>query len=299
MGDPMGKKLFWLKLPREFFRSKEIKKLRKIAGGDTYTLIYLEMQLLSLESGGKIYYEGVEQNLAEELALELDEDPENVSVVLSFLKRHGLLEEIQIDEFILPQVIDSIGSESPTAARVRRHREKLKALQCNGAVTECNTDKDIDIDIDKTYGQSELDRVVDVPPAEKPQASGGAQRKAGKGSRRYEYTPEFEAFWAVYPRSADKVNAFKFWRMRTKEKVPIDLLMAAAKAYAVYVAARSTPEERILHAKTFLGPARRYEEFVGGGSDGVDQGGNRSCKKNAASGKETDWEHEPDGLPPI
>ena len=31
------KKYYWLKLKEDFFRQKEIKKLRKIAGGDTYT----------------------------------------------------------------------------------------------------------------------------------------------------------------------------------------------------------------------------------------------------------------------
>ena len=36
------KKYYWLKLKEDFFRDKKIKKLRKIAGGDTYTIIYLK-----------------------------------------------------------------------------------------------------------------------------------------------------------------------------------------------------------------------------------------------------------------
>lgn len=35
----MAKRYYWLKLPDGFFRQKAIKKLRKIAGGDTYTII--------------------------------------------------------------------------------------------------------------------------------------------------------------------------------------------------------------------------------------------------------------------
>lgn len=38
----MAKRYYWLKLPDGFFRQKAIKKLRKIAGGDTYTIIYLK-----------------------------------------------------------------------------------------------------------------------------------------------------------------------------------------------------------------------------------------------------------------
>lgn len=44
----MAKKYIWLKLQKDFFKRKEIKKLRKLAGGAVYTIIYLEMQLLSL-----------------------------------------------------------------------------------------------------------------------------------------------------------------------------------------------------------------------------------------------------------
>lgn len=78
----MAKRYYWLKLPDDFFRQKPIKKLRKIAGGDTYTVIYLKMLLISLKNDGKLYFDGVEDNFCEELALELDEEEENVKVAL-------------------------------------------------------------------------------------------------------------------------------------------------------------------------------------------------------------------------
>jgi len=55
----MAKKYFWLKLKDDFFKQKEIKKLRGIAGGDTYTIIYLKLQLLSIKNDGKIYFDGI------------------------------------------------------------------------------------------------------------------------------------------------------------------------------------------------------------------------------------------------
>ncbi len=48
----MGKRYYWLKLPDDFFRQKPIKKLRKIAGGDTYTIIYLKMLLIAMKQDG-------------------------------------------------------------------------------------------------------------------------------------------------------------------------------------------------------------------------------------------------------
>lgn len=67
----MAKRYYWLKLKDDYLDSPKIKKLRKIAGGDTYTIIYLKMQLLSVKNQGVIEYEGIEQTFAEELALKL------------------------------------------------------------------------------------------------------------------------------------------------------------------------------------------------------------------------------------
>ena len=148
----MAKKYFWLKLKEDFFDKRVIKKLRKIAGGDTYTIIYLKLQLLAMKNDGKLYFEGVEENFAEEMALELDEEAENVKVTLMYLEKNNLIETLSENEFLLPEVIESTGSESSAAARVRKHRENKKALQCNTNVTECNKnvtlEKEIEIDKD-------------------------------------------------------------------------------------------------------------------------------------------------------
>ena len=82
-----NKRYYWLKLKEDFFRDREIKKLRKIAGGDTYTIIYLKLLLLGLRDEGKLIYEGIEDSFCEEMALEIDEDAENVKIaMLTLLK---------------------------------------------------------------------------------------------------------------------------------------------------------------------------------------------------------------------
>ena len=143
----MAKKYYWLKLKDNFFNQKEVKKLRRIAGGDTYTIIYLKMQLLSIKKDGIIEFEGTEKDLAEQLSYEIDEDLNNIQVTLSFLKVNNLIEEISENNFLLTKVPDCIGKEGASAERVRRHRERkallekekeLKMLQCNGEVTNSN-----------------------------------------------------------------------------------------------------------------------------------------------------------------
>ena len=133
----MAKKYYWLKLKADFFNSKEIKKLRKTAGGDTFVIIYLKMQLLSLQSDGKLYYDGIEDDFASEIALTLDEDAENVRLTVAFLQHCGLIECISEEEYFMSQVPEITGKECDSAQRVRNHRAK-QALQCNSDVTKCN-----------------------------------------------------------------------------------------------------------------------------------------------------------------
>lgn len=143
----MGKRFYWFKMKNGFFEDKRIKKLRKIAGGDTYTIIYLKMMLKSLSNNGILIYEGVEDSFSAELALDLDEDEDNVDITVNFLLQTGLLVDSGNDEFILPEVIENIGSETDGAQRVRKCREKKalqsneKTLQSNTTVTNCNTEK--------------------------------------------------------------------------------------------------------------------------------------------------------------
>lgn len=141
------KRYYWLKLQDDFFTHKTIKKLRKIAGGDTYTIVYLKMQLLSLEHDGVLYYDQIGDDFTEELALDIDENIENVKVTVLFLKKYGLLVERSKNEFLLPEARDNIESESASTQRSRRSREQKKMLQCNANklqrnkdATKCNAD---------------------------------------------------------------------------------------------------------------------------------------------------------------
>lgn len=164
MAEP--KRYFWLKLHKDFFQRKEIKRLRKIAGGDTYTIIYLKMLLRSIMSEGKLYFDGLEENFCSELALDLDESEENVQITVTYLLNSGLLEMRSEDEYYLPDTKNSTGCETAVAARVRRHRDKKKALQCNTDVTQvkhfCNGEKEIEKELYKEIEHRERDRDITI-----------------------------------------------------------------------------------------------------------------------------------------
>ena len=156
-----NKRYYWIQLTQDFFKSKEMKLLRKIAGGDTHTIIYLKMMLISLEDGGCIYYDGLADNLAEEISLMIDENVEDIKITLLFLESKGLLTRKNDRDYFLEQVPEMVGSETASARRVRKFRENKLALQCNNDETKRNGDIDIEKDID-----TEIEKDVDKNPVE-------------------------------------------------------------------------------------------------------------------------------------
>lgn len=156
----MAKRYYWLKLPENWFQQKEIKKLRTIAGGDTYTIIYLKMLLISLKNDGILSHDGIEDEFFEELALEIDEEPENVRLTLSYLFSKHLIEAVEDDRYTLPEAKKLTGSEGAGAERMRRFRER-HASQSDIGVTpllrlsdgekelEKDTEKEIEKDEEK------------------------------------------------------------------------------------------------------------------------------------------------------
>lgn len=106
------KRYYWFKLQKNFFKNARMKKLRRIAGGDTYTIIYLKLMLLCIDNDGVIIYEGIEDSLEQELALKLDEEEENVLVTINFLKANNLLIEKDEGDILLPEAKENTGSET-------------------------------------------------------------------------------------------------------------------------------------------------------------------------------------------
>ena len=201
----MEKRNYWLKLKEDFFSQPYVKKLRKIAGGDTYTIIYQKILLMSVKTNGYIIFQGIEKNLTEELALILNEDVDNVTVTLEFMKANKLIEQTgNENEYLLPDMLSLIGSESENAKWVRDYRERKrqslilstnfsniqndennKILHCKADVMECKENVRIDIDIDKDkdkeiYKEKEKFIVMqnNIPP--NPPLAGGSPSDEGR-----------------------------------------------------------------------------------------------------------------------
>lgn len=249
-----NKKFFWLKLKEDFFRDKRIKKLRRIAGGDTYTIIYLKLQLLSLKHNGALIYEGIEPTLEEELALEIDEDDDNVKVALAFMFQNGLIEETDPNHFIMTETIQCIGSESASAERVRKHRElkaqKQQALQCNTKVTISN------IEIEKEK-EEELEEEIEIEP--KSQTPNGLTGGANADILSFEETA-FNKFWSEYPKKVNKKGCFTSFKRIKNLKFEFPLIMEALENFKNSKQWQKDNGQYIPNPQTFINQERWKDE---------------------------------------
>lgn len=144
------RRYYWIKVFNNFFRNKTVKKIRKIPGGDTYLLIYMRMQLLSLDApqtsivdglniiNGIILYEGVEDSIEREIALELDEDPAVVDAAFRLFVRLGWIEVTNGGDAFFPAVPAGSEGESAQRMRAKRIREKT-ASQCDAKTSQCDS----------------------------------------------------------------------------------------------------------------------------------------------------------------
>ena len=146
----------WLKLKVDFFNGLKLKKLRKIAGGDTYLIIYQKLMLLTINTEGHYLYENIEPTIEEELAIVISEEVDNIKMTILFLKNVKLLEYVDNNIFLVdvPKLLGKYDDSSERVAKYRE-REKLKH-SCNALqslhvtnVTLLDIEKDKDIDIDK------------------------------------------------------------------------------------------------------------------------------------------------------
>lgn len=165
------KRYYWLKLKEDFFSSKRIKKIRSIAGGDTYTIIYLKMLLKALKNDGYLYFDGVMNDFAEEIALDIDEKPDDVKVTIQLLSSVGLMEHSEeTDVYKLTYMDIMIGSETAHTQRqrdyIRRKKEREASLN-DASVTPLLQVGDAEKEIEKEI-ELEIEKELEIDKGAKP-----------------------------------------------------------------------------------------------------------------------------------
>lgn len=124
------RKYYWLKLPKGFFDTKEVRYLRRKEHGEIYVIIYLKLLLMSLETNGQIKFEYYSETPEEEIAFAIDEEVEHVKAVLDFLisKNHITFSN---DVYCIEKLAEMVGKEGRTASLMREARAKENQNKAN------------------------------------------------------------------------------------------------------------------------------------------------------------------------
>ncbi|WP_341273249.1 phage replisome organizer N-terminal domain-containing protein [Lactococcus lactis] len=105
-----------------------MKNLRRtVSGGDSLVLIYQQMLLSSLPNNGVIYYEGTLQDVAQEIALNLDEKLDDIKLTIDYFQKAGLLQIGDDGSAEMLQVPMLIGQE--TNWNKYKREKKLEKFQ--------------------------------------------------------------------------------------------------------------------------------------------------------------------------
>ena len=126
-----SKKYFWIKLQKTFYSDVCVKKLRSLAGGDTYIIIYQKLLLETICNDGLLILKNICDEPSEEIALLIDEDEGNIKACLNILHSLKLCEFNNNNELFFHQALENTGKESESTKRVRAYRERQKNISQN------------------------------------------------------------------------------------------------------------------------------------------------------------------------
>lgn len=151
-----NKRYYWIKLKTDFFNQETIDFLLSQKNGCEYIVLYQMLCLNTANNNGemcsKIGEMIVPYNVDKIVRDTKYFDFDTVTIALGLFKQLGLVYEEEDKILKITNFDEMVGSEVSSARRVRKFRERQKALQCNNDVTQeiDIRDKSIDKDIDNT-----------------------------------------------------------------------------------------------------------------------------------------------------
>ena len=149
------KKFYWLKLKRDFFKRHDIRIIEEMPNGKDYVLFYLKLLLESIDHEGSLRFSDTIPYNEQMLSVITNT---NIDIVRSAMKLFIELRLIEIfdDQTIFMGEIEKmIGSESESAGRMRKLRQKQQASLCDGNVQKSDTEKEKEI-------KKELDTDIEI-----------------------------------------------------------------------------------------------------------------------------------------
>lgn len=130
-----GRKFYWLKLKRDFFKRHDIHILNGMEYGREIVLFYIKLMLESVDHEGELRF-SKKLPYTNPMLANLTDTPESiVDNAMEVLQELKLVEIIEDGTIVLPKVMDMIGFETDWA---KKKREQRKLPQLVNGSKRCN-----------------------------------------------------------------------------------------------------------------------------------------------------------------
>lgn len=158
---------YWLKLQAGFFEQADIKVIMAQPNGAEYVVFWLKLLLLSIqqEQPGALRFKEHIPFTPDILSTVLDTNIDFVRSALKLFQQLGMVEIAQDETILLESVNTMIGSESSSAARMRRFRARQKAARQLESVEASHVTSPSDVEIEKEKREKRKDSDLQPPTA--------------------------------------------------------------------------------------------------------------------------------------
>jgi hypothetical protein len=150
-------------------------------------------------------------------------------------------------------------SGSRAKARVREATTTQEPLAFDGPLVDAPLDDD-----QAEHVADTVRPVPGAPPGDSPPVAVAPPLRAAPKPRSDDYSPEFLAWWALYPRKEGKPGVWKLWRKHLLDGVTVEALMAGLQRWLESERwVRSLAQDAgkyVMMPATFLGPDRHWED---------------------------------------
>ena len=155
------KRYYWIKLKENFFDLETIDWLISQKNGCEYIVLYQKLCLMTANKDGNLSMQVGEMIIpydCNKIARDTKFSIDTVIVAMELFKKIGLIYEQDNGVLKIPYVSELVGSETSSAKRMRKSRERKK-LQCNKNVTQLPSQCDTDVtqEIEKENREKRID----------------------------------------------------------------------------------------------------------------------------------------------
>ena len=139
-----GKKFYWLKLKRDFFKRHDIRIIEEMQNGKDYVLFYLKLLLESIDHEGSLRFSDTIPYNEQMLSVITNTNVDIVRAAMKLFLELNLIEIFDDQTIYMGEVEKMIGSESESAERMRRLRQRQKPSLSDGNVQKSDIEKEIE-----------------------------------------------------------------------------------------------------------------------------------------------------------